>query len=939
MKKVKKISALSTINPRENVYLFGVNQNNLKNVDVIFPKYKFIVVTGVSGSGKSSLVVDTLYAEGHRKYVESLSTYVRQFVARVAKPKVKKTLGLAPALLLEQRKATSKKHSIVAGITEIYDFLRVFFASVGKTYSPLTGKEIKCDNTHSVLEHIKRLDPGKKAYIAVKFANFHSPKAVRENLEKLLLQGYSRVLIGNDVMHIEDVLENQYYEGLQEVVPVIYRFKTKREYSVEELNVLADAIETAFHEGHGKMFLIVEEEPEEEFSDSFEEAGISYQKPVPAFFNNKSPLGACPSCKGTGISYGPVEELIIPDPLRSLEGGAVEIFNVHPELFETFLKDAASVGIRTDVPYLELSEQEKYLLWYGSGEKLIGVLPFFQDGLARSYHVPSYRYYGKGRCLECKGSGIRREALYVKINGKDIADILAMTIEDAYDWFVKLQFSEHEKKLSETVLNEIRTRLKYLKDVGVNYLNLNRKISTLSGGELQRVKLAGILGSPLVGTLYILDEPTIGLHSRDTDRLIKILKQLRDKGNTVIVIEHDELVIRSADYVIDVGPRAGEHGGEIVFAGTQEEFAVSNTETALFIRQQGKISAERKQRKPKGWIALKGAWKHNIKNLDVRFPLGVICSVAGVSGSGKSTLIEILREAISRKIFDEYHIEQPPKKHFKKISFPEKYLTEVIFVDQNTLSRSSRSTPATYIGAFDYIRELFASLPEAASEGFTAGYFSFNSPGGRCETCQGEGYITIEMQFLPDIKLLCHECQGKRYQPEILNITYKGHSIYDVLNLTVSEAVKLFGEDKKNKYTKKIAKTLGILEEVGMGYIKLGQSTSTLSGGEAQRLKLASFLHETLHPTLFIFDEPTTGLHFQDVEILLKAFNKLIDKGHSVIIIEHNLDVLANSDYIIELGPDSGSQGGEIVFAGTPRQLIRKRKTSSQTAKFLAGKL
>ncbi len=937
MKTKQKNGAIISLNPRKNVYLFGVNQNNLKDVDVVFPKYKFIVVTGVSGSGKSSLVVDTLYAEGHRKYVESLSTYVRQFVARVAKPKVKKTLGLAPALLLEQRKAMSKKHSIVAGITEIYDFLRVFVASVGKTYSPLTGKEIKCDNTFSVLERIKQIPEGKKVYITIKFKNFYSAKQIKEVLEKLLQQGYSRILVGDNVVHIEDVLNEKTYEALTEIVPIIYRFKSKKEYAQEDLNILADSIETAFHEGHGKIFLMIEGEREEELSDSFEEAGISYQKPVPAFFNNKSPLGACPSCKGTGISYGPVEELIVPEPLRSLEEGAVEIFTVNSELFERFLEGASQAGVRTKVPYMELSEQEKFLIWHGKQGEFTGIIEFFKEGLSRVYHVPSYRYYGKGRCPDCKGSGIRREALYVKINGKDIADILAMTIESAYDWFLNLELGEHEKKLSETVLKEIKIRLKYLNDVGVGYLNLNRKISTLSGGELQRVKLAGILGSPLVGTLYILDEPTIGLHPRDTDKLIGILKELRDKGNTVIVIEHDELVIRSADYVIDVGPRAGEHGGEIVFAGNQELFAVSETETAVFIRNNGKVGTLFTPRKPKGWIKLQGALKHNLKNIDVKFPLGVICSVAGVSGSGKSTLIEILQNAITYKLGYSYNEEY--KRHFQSIKFPDKLLTEVVFVDQNTLSRSSRSTPATYIGAFDYIRELFASLSDAVSEGFSPGYFSFNSPGGRCETCQGEGYITIEMQFLPDIKLLCHECQGKRYQTEILNILYKEHSIYDILNLTVSEAIALFEKDINNKYAKKITKSLKILEEVGMGYIKLGQSTSTLSGGEAQRLKLASFLQESLYPTLFIFDEPTTGLHFQDVEILLKAFNKLIKEGHSVIIIEHNLDVLANSDYIIELGPDSGSKGGKIVFAGTPQQLIRKRNTESQTAKFLAEKL
>ena len=922
------------LDTRNYIYLFGASQNNLKNVDLILPKYKLIVVTGVSGSGKSSLIVDTLYAEGHRKYVESLSTYVRQFVARVAKPNLAHSAGLSPAMLLEQRKATQSRNSTVASITEIYSLLRLLFATIGKTFSPITGREIKCDNVQTVTEYITSIPEGKRVYILTKYEGFRSKKSVKEFLEKLLQQGFSRILVGDEPMHIEDVLEQKLWYGLKKIYPIIYRLKTKKEYSYSDLDNIADALETAFHEGNGKVIIYIQGERFEEFSDKFEEKGITYTKPTPSFFNNNNSLGACPVCKGTGQALGPLEELIVPDTSLSLEEFAIIPYLKAPMMQEQLLKFAPKYNIRTNVPYYSLTPEEKHIIWFGN-EDIIGIYDFFTKGLARRHITNSYEYIGKGTCMECKGSGIRKEALYVKINKKDIADVLSMTIENAYEWFNNLKLTEYEKEVAKQILESITTRLKFLIDVGVSYLTLNRKIKTLSGGELQRVKLASILGNPLVGTMYILDEPTIGLHSRDTHRLINVLKSLRDLGNTVIVIEHDEQVIENADYVVDVGPQAGEKGGEIVFAGKYEDFIKSSSDTALYMKDEKRRSYRNKNRRAKGWIKLTGARKHNIKNIDVEFPLGVMSVIVGVSGSGKSTLIEeILYPAINDKLGNNYWNKQKGKV-YRSIEFPENLLQDVVFVNQYTLSRSSRSTPATYIGAFDYIRKLFASLPDAHGIGEYA--FSFNTSGGRCEKCEGEGYITIEMQFLPDLKLVCPECNGKRYQNFILEIKYEGHSIYDILNLSVDEAVELFSR-KNSPTNRKIIERLKLLQEVGMGYIRLGQNTTTLSGGEAQRLKLASFLQEKKDPTLFIFDEPTTGLHFQDVEILLQAFEKLLNKGHSVMVIEHNLDVIANADYIIELGPDSGEKGGKVIFKGTPRQLAKKSAKSSPTAPFLKNK-
>ena len=923
-----------------SIFIKGARVNNLKNIDVAIPRDKLVVITGLSGSGKSSLAFDTLYAEGQRRYVESLSAYARQFLGRMSKPECDYIKGIPPAIAIEQKVNTRNPRSTVGTSTEIYEYLRLLFARIGRTYSPISGVEVKKHQVSDIVETALSYPAGTRFAL---FAPITLPdgRTPRQQLEILRKEGYVRVFANDTIYRISEVLSSE------ELLSYPLELLIDRLSVADEpawRNRLGDSAETAFFEGNGTC--VVRFYPDGgsaqryEFSKRFEADGMRFEEPNDLMFSFNNPLGACPTCEGFGKVIGIDENLVVPDKSLSVYQGAVVCWKgeVMGEWLRDFIINSERYNFPIHRPYYDLTQKEKDLLWHGA-PGLHGIDDFFkhvEENLYKiQYRVMLARYRGKTICPTCKGARLKPEALYVKVGGKDIAQIVAMPVAEAKRFFDELKLTEHEQTIGKRLLTEIRNRLQFLLDVGLGYLTLDRLSSTLSGGESQRINLATSLGSSLVGSLYILDEPSIGLHSRDTDLLIRVLKQLRDLGNTVVVVEHDEEIIRAADYIIDIGPKAGRLGGEVVFQGDAHQLpAQSESYTVRYLTGEEQIELPPYRRPWNNYIQISGARKNNLKNIDVRFPLNVMTVVSGVSGSGKSTLVrDIFYESLK------LHLEDAARQNVDcaGISGDLDRIKVVEYVDQNSIGKRSRSNPVTYIGAYDEIRKLYAEQPLAKQMGYNAAYFSFNKEGGRCEECKGEGKITVEMQFMADITLECDACHGKRFKQEVLDIEYRGTNIYDLLEMTINQAIEFFSA-AAGSLERKIVKKLKPLQDVGLGYLKMGQTSSTLSGGENQRVKLAYYLgQEKQQPTLFIFDEPTTGLHFHDIKTLLKAFDALIAKGHTVVIIEHNMDVIKRADHVIDLGPEGGDAGGHLVCAGTPEAIAACPE--SYTGRFLAEKL
>lgn len=924
----------------------GARVNNLKNISLKIPRDKFIVIAGVSGSGKSSLAFDTLYAEGQRRYVESLSSYARQFLGRMSKPECDFIKGLPPAIAIEQKVISRNPRSTVGTSTEIYEYLRLLFARIGKTYSPVSGQEVKKHSTEDIIQCARQFSKGTR-FMMLAPLRIAEGRNLEKQLEMDFQQGYSRVFVNGEVMRIDDFLEEKRKDT--NIFLVIDRLSVSEEK--DEIARLVDSAETAMYEGDGMCRLIfLPSNLTFDFSDRFEADGMKFEEPNDNMFSFNSPLGACPTCEGFGSIIGIDEKLVIPNSTLSVYDGCVQCW--HGEkmgMWQTeFCRKAQADDFPIFKPYLELSQTEKDMLWHGlpSEEQLdlrekVCIDSFFQmvkeNQYKIQYRVMMSRYRGKTTCPDCHGTRLKKEATWVKINGRSINDLVQMPVVNLKDWFDHLQLDEHDAEVSKRLLAEIKNRLLFLSEVGLGYLTLNRQSNTLSGGESQRINLTTSLGSSLVGSLYILDEPSIGLHSRDTNRLIHVLKELQSLGNTVIVVEHDEEIMRTADYLIDVGPDAGRLGGEIVFQGDTDKLSKAtvkefpNSYTVKYLTGEEMIETPKSRRSWNMAIKVKGARMNNLKGIDVEIPLNVLTVVTGVSGSGKSSLVKgILYPALKRHL-DE--VADTPGEHLG-LEGDWKEVRHVEFVDQNPIGKSTRSNPATYVKAYDAIRQLFAEQPLAKQLGFTAQYFSFNAEGGRCEECNGAGVITVEMQFMADLVLECEACHGQRFKKDILDVRFHEKNINDVLNMTVSEAIEFFGKYKQRL----IVNRLKPLEEVGLGYIKLGQSSSTLSGGENQRVKLAYFIgQEQTDTSLFIFDEPTTGLHFHDIKRLLHAFNALIERGHSILIIEHNMDIIKCADWVIDLGPEGGDKGGSLVCAGTPETVAAC--TQSLTGKYLKTKL
>ena len=916
----------------KKIFIKGARVHNLKNVDVELPKNKFIVITGVSGSGKSSLTIDTLYAEGQRRYVESLSSYARQFLNRMDKPDVDYIKGLCPAIAIEQKVSTRTTRSTVGSLTEIYDYLRLLFARIGKTYSPISGELVTKHEVKDVTDFIFKLEEGEKVFI---YFEDKVRKSFGEDLKLLLQKGFTRVRFNNDVAKIEELLENK--DALKskqtKIAILVDRISVKRDDEDLKSRV-ADSVQTAFSEGHGEC-LIKTESTERLFSNKFEADGITFEEPDPNFFNFNNPYGACKTCEGFGTVIGLDEDLIFPDKELSVYEGAIAPWR--GEKMSEYAAPLIRKGVMFDFPihraYKDLTPGEKKLLWTGN-EYFEGLTAFFQYLEEKSYkiqyRVMASRYRGKTTCPDCKGSRVRPDAQYVKINGKNISDFLLIPIKDLHTFFKEITLNTSDGKIAERILLEIKGRLQTMMDVGLGYLTLIRLSNTLSGGETQRINLTRSIGSNLTSSLYILDEPSIGLHQRDTERLIKVLKNLRNLGNTVVIVEHDEDIMKASDHIVDMGPEAGIFGGEVMYNGPSKDMLKQNTLTAKYLNGELEIEVNSKRRKPSNWIELTGATQHNLKDIDVRVPLNALTVVSGVSGSGKTTLIKKILYPALMRMFDGTG-EKPGT--FKELKGDLRRITAVEMIDQNPLGRSSRSNPVTYVKAYDGIRELFSKQQLSKIRGYQPKDFSFNVEGGRCETCKGDGEVIVEMQFLADVHLKCEECNGKKFKEEILEVQYKGKSIYEVLELSVDEAMDFFKENND------IALKLAPLRNVGLGYVKLGQSSSTLSGGEAQRVKLASFLTRGAapNPILFIFDEPTTGLHFHDINKLISSFNQLIEAGHSVLVIEHNMDVIKCADWLIDLGPEGGDEGGYLVYQGIPEGIFSAK--NSYTATYLEPKL
>ena len=928
---------LKTVN---EILIKGARVHNLKNVTVSIPRNKLIVVTGVSGSGKSSLTIDTLFAEGQRRYAESLSAYARQFMQRMNKPDVDYIKGLCPAIAIEQKVITRTPRSTVGSMTEIYDYLRLMFARAGKTISPVSGREVKKDDVPDVLKAIQDCKEGDKILILAVFRN-HANRDVKEELNILLQKGFSRLLINKEVLRIEDLLENL-KQDFSKTYILVDRL-VKKDFDEDDLHRIADSVGLAFYEGEGTMFLEINSKKKLSFSNKFELDGMTFEEPVPNLFSFNNPFGACPTCEGFSQILGLDPDLIIPDKRLSLYEGAVAPWKGEKmgEWKEAFIRAAKKFDFPVHKPIMDLSSMQLAELWEGNAH-VNGINDFFkeveQNLYKVQYRVMLSRYRGRTPCPDCKGFRLRKEALYVKVGERHIGELCEMPVKDLQGWFSSLKLGKYDEQVAKRILLELHHRLKTLIDVGLGYLTLNRLANSLSGGESQRIQLTRSLGSNLTNSLYILDEPSIGLHSRDTERLIVVLKELRDLGNTVVVVEHDEMMMKEADHIIDMGPLASHLGGEVVAAGNYDEIiADEDSLTGKYLSGKFKIEPPKNTRKWIRSVTVEGARQNNLKDITVEFPLNVLCAVSGVSGSGKTTLVKQILYPALQKLKGE-GAEKPGL--FRALKGDVDHISQVEMVDQNPIGKSSRSNPVTYIKAYDEIRDLFAKQPLSKMRGFMPKHFSFNVDGGRCDACKGEGEQLVEMQFLADVHLVCDVCTGKRFKEEVLDVQYKGKNIYDVLEMSVDEAIEFFNSPatvagKEVNDGKDVAKKIQPLSDVGLGYVKLGQSSNTLSGGEAQRVKLASFLGKgrAQGHILFIFDEPTTGLHFHDIKKLLASFNALVEQGHSILVIEHNTDVLKSCDWVIDLGPEAGDEGGNLVFTGKPMEL--KKVKESYTGKFL----
>lgn len=920
--------------PKKYIIIKGARVHNLKNIDVAIPKNKLVVITGMSGSGKSSLAFDTLYAEGQRRYVESLSSYARQFMGRMNKPDVDYIKGIAPAIAIEQKVITSNPRSTVGTSTEIYDYLKLLFSRIGKTISPVSGKEVKKDTVTDVTNFISSLESDSTVTILCPL-HPHNNRSMKEELAVLLQKGFIRILLDNNLTKIEDVLDdksigNKKSDSDRDIKIVIDRVNVNNEE--ETLSRIADSVQTAFFEGRGDCLVDTGGEIHL-FCDRFELDGIRFEEPSPNFFSFNNPFGACKRCEGYGKVIGIDEDLVIPDKSKSVYDGAIAPWR--GEKMGLWLNNLIRNAIKFDFPihrsYSQLTEDQKKLLWTGN-TYFNGLDAFFKELETQTYkiqyRVMLSRYRGKTNCPDCKGSRLRQDASYVKIGGLSITDIVLMPLDKALDFFQSLELDPSGMKIAKRLLMEISNRLKFLNDVGLSYLTLNRLSNTLSGGESQRINLATSLGSSLVGSVYVLDEPSIGLHPRDTQRLIEVLKSLRNVGNTVLVVEHEEEIMHAADHIIDIGPEAGTHGGNLIFTGSFDEILKDKDSlTGQYLSNRQSIAIPGHRRKWNDSVIIKGARENNLKNIDVSFPLNVLCVVSGVSGSGKTSLVKRILQPALQKAIGNYSGEQTGA--YDSIEGDFSRVEQVEIVDQNPIGRSSRSNPVTYVKAWDEIRNLYASQGAAKAAVLKPSAFSFNVEGGRCDTCQGEGEVKIEMQFMADIFLPCEACDGKRFKQHVLDITYKDKNVFEVLDMTIDEAIDFFDKEPK------ILSRIKPLSDVGLGYVHLGQSSNTLSGGEAQRIKLASFLVKgnNSSKTLFIFDEPTTGLHFHDIKKLLKSFNALIEQGNSIIVIEHNMDVIKCADWVIDIGPEGGEGGGSIVFEGVPEDMINE--INSYTGQFL----
>jgi len=944
---------VENLDPRNFIIIKNARQNNLKNLDAALPQNKLIVITGISGSGKSSLAFDTLYAEGQRRYVESLSAYIRQFMGKINKPAVDYIKGLSPAVAIQQKVNTNNPRSTVGTATEIYDYLKLLYARIGRTISPISGNEVKRDTVDSVVAHVETMEPGAKVQVlSPLFKN--EKRTWKEELNIILQKGFNRLEVNGGIVKVEDILSfietgETELEELKVSVKKTDKLLSESYLLVDRLTInpgdeenrsrMSDSVQTAFYEGQGVCTMEIHfadgTRKREKYSDKFELDGIVFEEPSVNLFTFNNPFGACKACEGFGLTIGIDENRVVPDKSLSVYEEAVACWKGEKmsEWLTDFIKNSRKIDFPIHRPYNMLSTAEKDILWNGTKE-IQGIYDFFKYVETQSYkiqyRVMQARYKGRTKCMECGGTRLRKEVRYVKIADKAITDLVIMPVDELYQWTTSLKLNETDSKISKRILTEINNRLEFLNDVGLGYLTLNRQSSSLSGGESQRIQIVTSLGSNLTGAMYILDEPSIGLHSRDTERLITVLKRLKRLGNTVIVVEHDEDIIREADEILDIGPFAGTEGGELIFQGTLDELMKDgDTLTAKYMRKELSVPIPTKRRKSSNYIEIKSADKNNLKNFDVRIPLNSMTVVSGVSGSGKSTLIKevvypILREAVEKKT---------DSLSLHKLGGTYKTIKRIEYIDQDPIGKSSRSNPVTYLKAFDPIRELFSKQPLARQRGYTPGYFSFNVEGGRCEVCKGDGYLTVEMQFMADVEMECENCHGRRYKAELLEVQYKGKSIADVLDMTVTDAITFFSENKE------IVTAIEPLAKVGLGYLTLGQPSIHLSGGEAQRIKLASFLSKThsQEHIVFIFDEPTTGLHFYDIHKLLEAFQALVDNGHTVLVIEHNLDVIKCADWLIDLGPESGEAGGYLVFQGVPEDIINVPE--SYTGKYLKEKL
>ncbi|MEN8137341.1 MAG: excinuclease ABC subunit UvrA [Bacteroidota bacterium] len=923
------------LSPKENILIKGASLHNLKGIDVAIPRNKLVVITGLSGSGKSSLAFDTLYAEGQRRYVESLSSYARQFLGRLNKPKVDYIKGISPAIAIEQKVNSTNPRSTVGTSTEVYDYLKLLYARIGKTYSPVSGKEVEKHEVSNVIDFLKLMELNSKVLI-ISPVHIKEGRSVLGTLKILDQQGYSRIKFEGDIIKIKDAVKRDDIENYHDFSLVVDRIVVKDDEGF--WNRTADSVQTAFFEGAGTCCIVdVKTNTKTNFSNKFELDGLEFSEPNTHLFSFNNPYGACPKCEGYGSVIGIDQDLVIPNTGLSIYEDAVVAWKGEKmqEWKYQLIDNADKVGFPIHKPYYELSSEHKALLWKGC-ESFNGINDFFkmveENSYKIQYRVMLSRYRGKTICPECGGKRLKKEAEYVKIGSRSISELVEMPLNELKVFIDSVEFNKYEIQVAKRLIAEIKSRLGFLLDVGLGYLTLNRTSSTLSGGESQRINLATSLGSSLVGSMYILDEPSIGLHSKDTEKLIGVLKKLRDLGNTVIVVEHDEDIMKYADYIIDIGPEAGIHGGEVVFEGTHDQLEKADSLTSKYLTGRMEIEIPAMRRSFKDSIEIIGARENNLKNVNVKFPLHGLTVVTGVSGSGKSSLVKrILYPAVQKHILG--YGEKAG--HHSSINGDLGEIKNVEFVDQNPIGKSSRSNPVTYLKAYDEIRDLFSNIKLSQARGYKPKHFSFNVEGGRCETCKGEGEVTIEMQFMADVHLTCEDCGGKRFKKEILEVKFEDKTIYDILDMTVNQAIDFFKKHEQLRICKKIKP----LQDVGLGYIHLGQASSTLSGGEAQRVKLAYFLSKGAKAgkTLFIFDEPTTGLHFHDIKKLLKSFNALIEKGHTIVVIEHNLDVAKSADWLIDIGPGGGVDGGKILFEGTPEEMLESADT--YTAKYLKEKL